>query len=150
MEAVAAISREAMELLRRYKEYLLPQSLVKLLRFIPPVGKDDESNYKIMSIKLQKVINDVTLKDFYLYRHFLEIEILSLKEGALVLKHIEKETFDIIWLIPIDQCLHAHKSAKKNLGKFHKISLLFVHIEPYEAIAQVNICVIIGKNMIYL
>ena len=138
MEAVAAISHEVMELLKRYKEYLLPQSLVELLSFIPTVGKDDESNYKIMSIKLQKVINDVTLNDFYSDRHFLETEILNLKEGALVLKHIEKKTFNINWLIPVDQCLHAHKSAKENVEKFHKISLSFVHIEPYEAINQVH------------
>ena len=96
-----------------------------------------------MSVKLQKMICDVTLEDFYSDRHFFEIEILNLKEGALVLKHIEKETFKIYWLIPIDQCLYAHKSAKENIKKFHEISLSFVHIEPYEAISQVHAYVIV-------
>ena len=138
MEKITAISGEAMELLRKYKDKLYPLKLADLLSFMPIVGKDDESHYKIMSVKIQKRINDVSVKEFFFHRHFLEIEILHLKEGALVLKHIKKEPFRITWLIPTDQCSDAYKSAKENVQKFHEISLSFIHIEPYEAIHQVR------------
>ena len=138
MEKVSCICDEAKELLERYKDKLYPLKLVDLLSFLPTVEKDNESHYKIMSVKIQKKINDVLVKDFFFHRRFLEIEILHLKGGALVLKHIKKEPFHITWLIPIGQCLDALKSAKENVEKFHEISLTFIHIEPYEAIYQVH------------
>ena len=138
MEKITAISGEATELLRRYKDKLYPLKLVDLLSFIPTVGKDDESHYKIMSVRIQKNITNVSVKDFFFHRHFLEMQILNLKEGALVLKNIKKEPFNINWLIPIDQCSDAYKSAKENVENFNEISLSFIQIESYEAIYQVH------------
>ena len=85
MGMVAATSVEATKLLQSYKDYLYPQNLVDLLSFIPTIGKDEESNYKIMSVEIQAKINNVTVKKFYSYCKFLE-NILNLKAGALVLK----------------------------------------------------------------
>ena len=136
MEMVAATSDEAMKLLRSYKDYLYPQNLVDLLLFIPNVGKDEESNYKMMSVKMQAKINNVTVKKFFSYRQFLE-SILNLKAGALVLKGIEKEPFNIEWLIPSNQCSHAYKSAKEGIVKFQEISIVSIHIESFEAIHPV-------------
>ena len=136
MGMVAAISVEATKLLQSYKDYLYPQNLVDLLSFIPAIGKDKESNYKMMSVKMQAKINNVTVKKFYSYRKFLE-SILNLNEVALVLKRIEKEPFNIEWLIPSDQCSHAYKSAKEGIVKFQEISLVSIHIESFEAIHPV-------------
>ena len=136
MEMVAATSDEAMKLLRSYKDYLYPQNLVDLLSFVPTIRKDEESNYKGMSVKMQAKINNVTVKEFFFYRQFLE-SILNLNEGALVLKRIEKEPFNIEWLIPSDQCSHAYKSARDGIVKFHEISLVSIHIESFEAIHPV-------------
>ena len=136
MEMVAATSDEAMKLLQSYKDYLYPQNLVDLLPFITPIGKDEESYYKMMSVKIQAKINNVTVKKFYSYRQFLE-SILNLNEVALVLKSIEKEPFNIEWLIPSDQCSHAYKSAKESIVKFQEISLVSIHIESFEAIHPV-------------
>ena len=142
IEKVTAISGEAMELLRRYKDKLYPLKLVDLLSInIPTVRKDDESHYKIMSVQIQKKIDDVSVKDFFFHRHSLEIQILHLKEGALVLKHIKAKPFSITWFIPIDQYLDAHKSARENVDKFQEISLSLIHIESCEAIYQVHMCV---------
>ena len=136
MGMVAAISVEATKLLQSYKDYLYPQNLVDLLSFIPTIGKDEESNYKIMSVKMQAKINNVTVKKFYYYCQFLE-NILNLKVGALVLKGIEKEPFHIEWLIPSNQCSHAYKSAKEGIVKFQEISIVSIHIESFEAIHPV-------------
>ena len=137
METVAAISAEAVNLIKQYQKYLYPQNLVDHLSLIPPVREDDNSNCKVMKVKIQATIDNITIKSFCDYRHFLETEILNLKEGACILKYIQKESFMIDWLIPNELCLDAHKSAKRNCEKFHKIFLLFVHIESFEAIFQV-------------
>ena len=136
MEMVAATSDEAMKLLRSYKDYLYPQNLVDLLLFIPTIRKEEESYYKMMSVKMQPKINNVTVKKFFSYRQFLE-SILNLKAGALVLKGIEKEPFNIEWLIPSDQCSHAYKSVKEGIVKFQEISIVSIHIESFEAIHPV-------------
>ena len=136
MGMVAATSVEATKLLQSYKDYLYPQNLVDLLLSIPTIGKDEESNYKTVSVKIQAKINNVTVKKFYSYCQFLE-NILNLKAGALVLKGIEKEPFNIEWLIPSNQCSHAYKSAKEGIVKFQEISLVSIHIESFEAIHPV-------------
>ena len=55
-----------------------------------------------------------------------------------MVKHIKQEPFNIDWLIPIDQCSDAYKSAKENVKKFHEISVSLIHIESCEAIYQVH------------
>lgn len=137
METLAAMSSESTNLLKRYKDYLYPQKLVHLLPLIPTVGDDDESNYRMMSVKIQTKIDNITMEKYFFYRHFLETDILDLREGACILKRIEKEPFILDWLISNDQCSHAHKSAKRNVKKFHQISLLSVHIESYEVVDEV-------------
>ena len=136
MGMVAATSVEATKLLQSYKDYLYPQNLVDLLSFIPTIGKDEESNYRVMSVKMQAKIDNVTINKFYSYHQFLE-RILSLNAGVLVLKGIEKAPFNIEWLIPSDQCSHAYKSAKEKIVKFQEISLVSIHIESFEAIHPV-------------
>ena len=137
METVTAISGESLNLLKKYKDYLYPQNLVDLLPLIPAIGKDDESNYKIMSVLIQTKIENVTMEDFFSYRCFLETSILNLREGLCILKHIEKEPFMLDWLIPDDHCSHAYKSAIRNIKKFQQISLHSVHIESYEVVDKV-------------
>ena len=74
IEKVTAIFDEAtvQELLGKYKDKLYPLKLVDLLSFIPAVRKDDESHYKIMSVKIQKNITNVSVKDFFSIVIFLK------------------------------------------------------------------------------
>ena len=138
MENVAAISSiEARNLIKQYKEYLYPQRLVDLLSLIPAVGEVDESNFKMMSVKIGTDIDAVTIEDFLSCRHILETKLLNLKGGSCILKHVKKESFEIDWLIPNEQGLSSYESAKRNCKKFHEISLLFVHIQSYEPVYQV-------------
>ena len=137
MEAVAAISTEAINLIKEYKKYLYPQRLVDLLSLIPAVGEVDECDYKTMSVKIGTNIDVVTIKDFFYYRHILETKLLNLKEGSCILDHVEKESFEIGWLIPSEKGSFSYESAKRNSKKFHEISLLFVHIQSCVPIYQV-------------
>ena len=139
METVAAISDDALSIVRQYKEYLHPLHLVDHLSLIPELQKDITANYKIITTKIQVKIDDTTIKDFFHYRYFLETKILMLKEGACIVKNIKKESFEIDWFIPSEQCSHAYESAKGNLQYFNQISLLFVHIESYEKISKTTL-----------
>ena len=138
MEAVAVISDEAIYMLKQYKEYLHPQYLVDHLSLITDIQADIKVNYKAATIKMQTKIDKITIKHFFSLRHFIETQILDLKEGNCILRNTE-DSFEINWFIPRDQCLHACKSAEKNLMHFYKFSLLSVHIESYDIISLITL-----------
>ena len=133
METVTAISDKATDMLRQYKEYLMPQNLIDHLSDIPAIPEDIKVNYKILKIKIQKPIS-LVMEDFFRYRDILEVEILSLKVGACILTHIDKGTSEIDWLIPTEICLHAFESAKRNSMDFDQLFLHFVHIESCDVV----------------
>ena len=135
MEKMAAISGEATDMLRQYKEYLKSENLIDHLPYELTIPEDIDSNYKIMKTRVRKSIN-FTIVCFFKYRDILETEILGLKVGACILTHIRigKKAFEIDWLIPSKVCSDAFKSAKRNHKNFNQVSLYSVHIESYEVI----------------
>ena len=133
METMAVLSTKAIDMLRQYKDYLKPQNLLNHLSSIPPIPEDIKIYYKVLKIKTQKSIN-FTIEEFFTYRDILESEILGLKVGVIILKHIDNKSFEIDWLIPIEKCLHAFESAKRSTKDFNQISIYFVHIESYDVV----------------
>jgi len=120
--AAASLQRNAIQLIKKYKETISSLKLKDVLNQIQEVKIPDDYYSKVKE-KWSKELDELTVND--IISHWCRLEIIfDVEDTAFLLDHIIEGSVVLCWLIPTELVCHARYSAFKMWNKLEDILFL--------------------------
>ena len=137
VEAMAAASTSStpkpLDLVKQYKNFVYRKKLSEILTDFPDPETKMQYVAKV-SIKVNKFVSDVTVKELLNYKKVLEIVVLDVRQGSLSLSNITEGCIEMHCYIAFHLLAHAYQSSLRNANKFSSLHIRYLEFQGYPRI----------------